>query len=64
MNTAKLLGTVYVWQEDDGWFYAESREKAPEAAEQAKLLDVLGEEVLWIEHGSEGQFIRGAAKAE
>jgi hypothetical protein len=62
MNTAKLLGTVYVWQKDGGWRYAESQERAPDTAEAAKLLDVFGEELLWIELGSEGQFIRGAER--
>jgi hypothetical protein len=57
MTVAKVIGTVYAWQDADGWKYARTQAAAQGTAETAKLLDDIGERVLWIQRGKEGFYI-------
>ena len=64
MNTAKFLGMVRVWQEGEQWRWAPVGEWAPEHAVIAKRYRTEGEEIISIEHGDSGEFLRGAERAE
>jgi len=62
MSYAKDLGMVRVWQDGEVWRWVPVGEWAPENSVVAKRLWAEGEEVIYIERGHSGEFIRGAVK--
>jgi hypothetical protein len=63
MAHVRNLGEVYAWQDGAQWWYAESRDNAPENALAVRAYEVDGELILHHEVGAAGQFIRGAKPA-
>ena len=59
---AKFLGMVRVWQDGEQWRWCPVGKWAPEDAVTAKRYRVDGEDVISIEYGDSGEFIRGAVK--
>jgi hypothetical protein len=63
MNTAgKFLGMARVWRDGDQWKWVPVGKWAPEDAVIAKRYRVDGEDVIAVEHGGDGEFVRGAVK--
>ena len=58
----KFLGMVRVWRDGEEWRWLPVGKWAPEDAVIAKRYRVDGEDVISIEHGASGEFIRGAVK--
>src|SRR5688572_32040747 len=61
-NPPKLLGMVRVWREGDLYKWVPADQRAPEHAELATQLRTDDEEVIYINRGHGGDFIRGAVK--
>jgi hypothetical protein len=61
-SEAKLLGFVRVWHDGEVWRWVPAGKWAPEHAELAKRLQTPDEEVIYIERGDSGEFVRGAVK--
>ena len=65
---SQFLGFVYVWRIKGQAYYAESRDAAPLDAERAKrFLVVDGDrpyEVISIDRGGSGEYIRDAVRVE
>jgi hypothetical protein len=59
MTNAKFLGMVRVWKDGEQWRWVPVGKWAPEHAEIAKRFRADGEEVLYIERGASGEFVRG-----
>ena len=55
---------VYVWLHGDGWRYVEAQSLAPPEAEKAKLFRHEKEDIIWINRGQSGEFVRGAVKVD
>jgi hypothetical protein len=63
-HPAQHLGRVRVWHDGESWKWVEAGKWAPEDAElgdRHRTED--GEEVISVQDGTEGRFIRGAVKA-
>ena len=56
--------TVYVWPHGDEWRYAEAQTLAPPEAEKAKIFRHEKEDIIWINRGQSGEFVRGAVKVD
>jgi hypothetical protein len=59
---AKFLGMVRIWRDGEQYKWVPVGKWAPEHAELAKRLQTGAEEVLYIDRGAAGEFIRGAVK--
>ena len=58
----EFLGTVRVWKDGDQWRWAPAGEWAPDNAQTAERHRDGDFEVIYIDHGDSGEFIRGAVK--
>ena len=61
-TVGKFLGMVRVWRDGEQWKWVPVGQWAPEEAVIAKRYKVDGEEIIAIENGGYGQFVRGAVK--
>jgi hypothetical protein len=63
-NPAQHLGRVRVWHDGESWKWVEAGKWAPENAELGdRFRTEDGDEVINVQDGIEGRFIRGAVKA-
>ena len=64
-SPAKFLGYVRVWKQDDQWRWCDVGECAPEDAELGdRYRGPDGEDVIYVKRGGEGEYVRGAVKAD
>ena len=62
-SNAKFLGMVRVWKDGDEWKWAPIGKWAAEGAITAKRYRGPDGDVIYVEHGDNGEYIRGAVKA-
>jgi hypothetical protein len=63
MPPAKFVGRVHVWREGEEWKWCAAGKWAPEIAELGdRYRTEDGEEVISVQNGTEGRFIREAVK--
>lgn len=61
-RVAKQLGMVRIWKDGDDWHFVPVSQWAPENAEIGRWMRDNGEDVIYIDRGASGEFIRGAVK--
>jgi hypothetical protein len=61
-SQAQSLGYVRIWREGNVYRYVPADNPAPENAVLGERLRTADEEVIYIDRGAAGEFIRGAVK--
>jgi hypothetical protein len=61
-RVAQYLETVRVWHDGEQWKWTPADKPAPPDAELAKRYRDGGQEVIYIDRGDSGSFVRGAVR--